>query len=191
MTLDDDWWTDPDDPPTLTHQHPREFNALLALYEQHAPQRVLEIGAWHGGTLKQWIKRAPRGAVVVAIDPGILGVWHDWAHAQGVRLECLAGRSQDQRIIDAARRFGPYDFVFIDGDHNYEAVKADFENYRTMMAPHGMMAFHDILAHPRYPGNHVRRVWDEIVEAGYTTYELIENTAFSWGGIGIATLGDH
>jgi cephalosporin hydroxylase len=189
-TQDDIWWTDTDNPPVPTHQHPREFDALLALYMSLCPRCVLEIGSWHGGTLKQWIKRAPRGAMVVSIDLGTSNPeqWHTWARDAGIRLFCLAGRSQEPDIIDEARRLGPYDFAFIDGDHTYEAVKADFENYRTMMAPGGVMAFHDILAHERYPDNQVRRVWDEIVAAGYPTSELIENHSFSWGGIGICYL---
>jgi len=179
---DDVWWMDADQVPT--HQHPHEFDDLLALYTQLQPQRVLEIGSWHGGTLKQWIERAPRGAVVVSIDPGVLDQWDGWAATAGVHLSCLTGRSQDQAIIDKAQTYGPYDFAFIDGAHDYVSVKADFENYRQMMAPGGVMAFHDILAHERYPDNHVRRVWDEIVAAGYTTRELVENPAFSWGGYG-------
>jgi len=189
-TQDDDvWWADADGIPT--HQHPREFAALLTLYTQLCPQRVLEIGSWHGGTLKQWITHAPRGACVVSVDTGMAhpDLWHGWAHTAGVHLTCLMGRSQEAQITDAARSYGPYDFVFIDGDHTYAAVKADWENYRTMMTPGGVMAFHDILAHPRYPDNQVRRVWDEIVARGHMTRDLIENPSFSWGGLGLVTRG--
>jgi len=180
---DDAWWTDADRVPT--HQHPHEFDDLLALYTALRPQRVLEIGSWHGGTLKQWIESATHDAVVVSIDTGTLDQWDAWAQAAGVQLIRLTGRSQDQAIVEAARGYGPYDFAFIDGAHDEASVKADFENYRPMMAPGGVMAFHDILAHPRYPDNQVRRVWDEIVAAGYRTRELVENPAFSWGGYGL------
>lgn len=189
---DDDWWVDAEDvDPIPTHQHPREFEELLALYEQLPPMRVLEIGSWHGGTLRQWIKRAPRDAQIVCIDPGIKNEWTTWANAYSVQLICLAGRSQDMAIVEAVRWRSPYDFAFIDGAHDYASVRADFENYYPMMAPGGVMAFHDILAHERYPGNEVRRVWDEIRAAGYRTQELIEDPAFSWGGIGLVIMGEH
>ena len=36
------------------------------------------------------------------------------------------------------------DFLFIDGDHSYDGVKADFEMYAPMVRPGGLIAFHDI-----------------------------------------------
>jgi cephalosporin hydroxylase len=33
--------------------------------------------------------------------------------------------------------------IFIDGDHSYDQVLADFNNYRDLLAPGGCMVFHD------------------------------------------------
>ncbi|MCH7704519.1 MAG: class I SAM-dependent methyltransferase, partial [Planctomycetes bacterium] len=33
--------------------------------------------------------------------------------------------------------------IFIDGDHAYDQVVADFENYRGLLAPGGCLVFHD------------------------------------------------
>ncbi len=33
--------------------------------------------------------------------------------------------------------------VFIDGNHSYDQVVADFTNYRDLLAPGGCMVFHD------------------------------------------------
>ena len=43
-------------------------------------------------------------------------------------------------------RAGPYDFIFIDGDHRYEPVKVDWENYAPLG---GVVAFHDSLGRSR------------------------------------------
>lgn len=37
----------------------------------------------------------------------------------------------------------PFDFIFIDGDHEYEAVKKDFEDWFKLIGPGGFIAFHD------------------------------------------------
>ena len=37
----------------------------------------------------------------------------------------------------------PFDFIFIDGDHTYDAVKQDFEQWFPLLQPGGIVAFHD------------------------------------------------
>lgn len=36
-----------------------------------------------------------------------------------------------------------FDFIWIDGDHNYEAVKKDFDDWFPRLSPSGIIAFHD------------------------------------------------
>ncbi len=44
---------------------------------------------------------------------------------------------------------GPdYDFIFIDGDHSYEAVKSDIAKVLPVLKPGGLIAFHDYRTHP-------------------------------------------
>ena len=38
---------------------------------------------------------------------------------------------------------GGFDFVYIDGDHHYEAVKADMKAWWPLVRPHGIMCGHD------------------------------------------------
>ena len=40
---------------------------------------------------------------------------------------------------------GPIDFLFIDGDHDYEAVRRDFEEWSPHVTSDGTLAFHDAL----------------------------------------------
>jgi predicted O-methyltransferase YrrM len=62
------------------------------------------------------------------------------------RLSPYAGRHSHLRMrsADAAKYIPPpVDFVFIDGDHRYEAVKDDCERYWPLILPGGILCGHD------------------------------------------------
>ncbi len=52
---------------------------------------------------------------------------------------------------DGAFPLDEYDLVFIDAAHEYEPVKADIEKALAVLAPDGLIAFHDF-KHPSHPG---------------------------------------
>ena len=137
-----------------------ELDQFLAVIERHKPKRVLEVGSWHGGTLWHWLQFHGR---VVAIDDEMRMAeeWKGWAKKAKADLHLLQGYSQQESIVEAARELGPYDFIFIDADHRYEPVKADWENYSPMIAPGGIFAFHDT-QHIGDPTYGVERLWGEI-----------------------------
>ena len=81
----------------------------------------------------------------------------------------------------------PLDFVFIDGDHHYEAVKRDFELYSTLMQPGGHIAFHDVAPQPAHSGNEVERFWTEL-KRSYACDEIRENPTRPGAGIGIVSV---
>lgn len=170
-----------------TFQTPFELERMLDLFHAASPAKVLEIGSWQGGTLWHWLE-AP---VVVAVDDTMrmAGAWESWADEAGSELHLLHGSSLDEAIVEQARALGPYDFVLIDGDHTYAAVKADWENYRTMVAPGGVVLFHDIFPRPDYG---VDQVWSEIkAEIGAQTVEICETSTPDdprWGGLGVVWL---
>jgi hypothetical protein len=58
-----------------------------------------------------------------------------------------------KRSVDAAREVadGSLDFVFIDGDHSYEGVRADIAAWRGKVKPGGLLGGHDY-ASPKFPG---------------------------------------
>ena len=45
-----------------------ELDRAVTLYRRKRPQRVLEIGVWYGGTLRNWLDHAVNDATVVAVD---------------------------------------------------------------------------------------------------------------------------
>jgi len=173
-------------PAVETFQAEFELDQLVALFERLAPSRVLEIGCWHGGTLWHWLQQPD--ATVVAIDDQMRASddWEGWALEAGSTLHALHGSSHDAAVIEAAAELGPYEFVFIDADHTYQAVKADWENYRPLAAAGGLVAFHDVVERPGYG---VSELWGEIkAETGARWMEIgqtVEPANESRCGIGV------
>lgn len=143
--------------PVPIWQNPTEFELFFNFVADRKPRRILEVGAFYGGTLWHWATRL-KPDVLVSID---LPVHHESEHWQRV-WECratwaswmdniewhdLIGRSDDWFLHDEARKAGPFDFMFIDGDHSYEGVKRDFALYHPMLSEGGIVAFHDTRRH--------------------------------------------
>jgi predicted O-methyltransferase YrrM len=75
------------------------------------------------------------------------------------------------------------DVLFIDADHTYEGVHADYHGYRPLVAPGGLIVFHDIVVHPHIPTVGVHQLWTEISYRWPSTQIITD--AEPWGGIGI------
>jgi len=103
----------------------------------------------------------------------------------GVEIVVLQGSSQEPAIIEAARSYGPYGWVFVDGDHDYTMVKEDWDNYRPMVAAGGVLVFHDIAGDDVEVGP--RELFAEIKAEGYKTGEYVHGGP-GWGGFGIVYL---
>lgn len=88
---------------------------------------------------------------------------------QGYDAEVHLGDSHTLFAKRWAELRGPFDFVFIDGDHTYEGVKLDWAWY----GPLGKtVAFHDINLTEN--AHAVPRAWGEIKGMGYRTVERID-----------------
>ena len=178
------------DPP-VAMQHAAELDALLELYTARKPRRVLEIGTYEGGTLYHWLKGRPK--IVVSVDDFSMGgdnrsLYPGWTPAR-TRLEVVAGSSRDPETFEAVAPLAPFDWAFIDADHSYPAVRADWELYLPLCE--GVIAFHDILPPSAdHPEIQVSALWAEIKDAGYRTVELIDDPGAPWGGIGVVFLDE-
>jgi hypothetical protein len=74
------------------------------------------------------------------------------------QLDSLVVPIQEESVKAAARWTGPQiDLLYIDGDHVYEAVRADFEAWCPLVGPEAVVIFHDY--DDWHPG--VRRLVDE------------------------------
>ncbi len=152
---------------------------------------VLEIGSCHGNSLRLFAPHLASGAIIRSIDIGDGTDWHEeqtWPpllktisdlQKQGFDARVNLRNSKAPDAVKWAEFWAPYDFVFIDGDHSYDGVKADWLNYGPM-AP--LVGFHDIAYQPR----EVKRLWAEI-KATHDTEEIVRSRM----GIGLVTERKH
>jgi cephalosporin hydroxylase len=180
-----------DETPVPITQSELEFQFVLELYNELQPKKILEVGSHHGGTLYHWIRNAPLGATVFAVDNQHINeeLYEEWA-GYNAEVKWAKGDSKDRDIIGQAKVYGPYDWVFIDGDHTLAGVLSDWLNYGPMVNRQrtSIVAFHDILPHEPYVGEdgtewpvEVNLLWREIRKE-YPTLEVISNPG---NGIGV------
>lgn len=172
-------------------QDERELSSFIALLQREGVGRYLEVGARDGDTFYKVMMSLPEGSFGVAVDlPG--GPWGRNSRAdlkaavaalEGRSGVAIFGDSTKPDIIKSVMDYGPFDAALIDGDHRYEGVKADWENY-----PARIVAFHDIAGDGVMKGSmavEVPRLWREI-KAEYEHVEFI--SPGSRMGIGAAWL---
>lgn len=138
-----------------------EFTALL---QEAAVGSFLEIGSQYGGSLWRIANALPKGARIVSVDLP----WGDGAtrphleaaitalNGQGYRAEAIFGDSTDPDIIARVQALGPFDAIFIDGNHTLPVVTRDWENFGPLAR---IVAFHDI-------------AWDRAVRPGRLPIEV-------------------
>jgi len=147
-------------PPGGLYQSPRQLAELLVYLSNRDIKSVIEIGAGAGWTtviIATYLERFNPSVRCVGID-----IKETFA-VESSLLECVPC---EFRIgTSAAMQAETFDFCYIDGDHSYGGVKADFETvgYRAAIC-----AFHDI--HDQWCPD-VRRVWLELRQK-FTNHEF-------------------
>lgn len=163
-------------------QDKNELDQLIKLIQMHGVKSYLEIGGKFGGSLWHIGNALPKGSRIVSVDlPHHYGVPHketrphleqciDALKKRGYDTHLILRDSTDPVTVKLVCKLGPFDLIFIDGNHLEQYVRKDWANY----GPLGkMVAFHDIawrfMPHkdtfkngkPRMP-IHVPIVWNEI-----------------------------
>jgi len=155
-----------------------ELTTFVNLLVERGVSSYLEIGARHGDTFHYIMSRLPAGSRGIAVDlgggpwgtpksvPVLRNVARD-LRAKGYTAHIVFGDSRDENTISTVVTHGHYDAVFIDGDHRYDGVKADWLNYGKL-AP--IVGFHDIVGTGQSDsaGNPVEvpKLWRELANVG-------------------------
>ena len=193
-------------------QVPNELVWLAPHIDRLQPHVVVEIGIYKAGWQYVMCPFYARGARIIGIDSMERHKWSDddsegkqllemlsRLEAAGFRTRFIQGRSDDSDIrgeVDKCLCWftGLYedtriDLLHIDGAHDYESVKADWDFYSYRVRKGGLVVLHDIGTQTSQMN--VKRLWEEI-KAGfkcetydqkYETYEFYEKN-----GIGVVVI---
>jgi hypothetical protein len=141
-------------PPPNGHQHfaqdEVEFSALLDIMKDS--MSILEIGSRYGESFRRFAKAINPRSRVVSVDfgrcvdsqgfhsgPWLYKVCGDLSE-EGYDVHLILRDSQEPETVRQVEKLGPFDFVFIDGDHSEKGVNLDWINYGPMGK---VVAFHD------------------------------------------------
>lgn len=159
-------------------QDPDEIARLVRVLVKIGARSLLEIGSRCGGSLWQLSNGMLFGARIVSIDSGVGLGGNNPGQVEALRncvrtlselgydAHFLHGDSRKPKIVAAAKALGPYNAVFIDGDHTYAGVEFDWMTYGAM-ATH-IVALHDVCfqwdSEMKYPPDHigVPKLWKKI-----------------------------
>jgi predicted O-methyltransferase YrrM len=144
---------------------------------------ILEIGCYDGGS-SYYLNQFARN--MITIDNNNPCRFEKYLPKFRSNYRYVAG---DSHHPDQTRLFGEYewDFAFIDGDHSYEGVKADFYNLLPYLKKGTPVAFHDIAIsdfHHQH-GCYVGEFWEELKREYKATKFEEFSTNSEWAGIGI------
>jgi len=116
-------------------------------------RRLVEIGVWHGVNTRRLRAKMASDGVLFAVDPFPPSRFgFSWEHliARGEvgRVSNGTVRFLVMTSVQAAAMFNdicaePLDFIFIDGEHTYEGLQADWTLWAPRIAAGGIVALHD------------------------------------------------
>ncbi|MEO0559033.1 MAG: class I SAM-dependent methyltransferase [Bacteroidota bacterium] len=139
--------------PAVTQTSQAERDALAR--HATAKTRLAEIGVFQGRTTGVLSAVMDPGGVYFAIDPypggGRTGIDFNQRIARREVNRRAAGRVEWVQATGAEAPTHPrlqgeqVDFLFIDGDHRYDGLKADWEAWRDLVAPGGIVGLHDTI----------------------------------------------
>ena len=144
-----------------------ELLIISSLVAFHKPKVVLEIGTFNGNTTLQMALNAPKEAIIHTLDlppfevttkEPILKSDLPFVFEKEKKVRKYIKSQIEHKIKQylgdsTAYNFklftkeGLPEFVFIDGGHSYECVKSDTKKALEILAPGGIIIWHDFIPH--------------------------------------------
>lgn len=113
---------------------------------------VVEVGVFEGATSARLAATIHPSGRLFLVDPFVPGTRPERllgiSYCRSIAERSVAPWRDRVRFlrstsIDAAREIDGAELIFIDADHSYEAVRADFLAWSERLATNGVLAFHD------------------------------------------------
>ena len=174
-------------------QNRSEIVQAAEFFKNMNVRNFMEIGTDQGGTFAIWSKLSEDGKrISVDMPHGTYGVnsydvsvRDKYLKSLGSNVTMIHGDSHSDEIknsVSSMLKEGELDFLFIDGDHTYEGVKKDYEDYKKYVKDGGWIGFHDIknTEFHRNANCRVDLLWNELEGE---KIEFIDNSS-QYGGIG-------
>lgn len=165
--------------------HPEETRAVFDDVRELGLRSYVEIGSRCGDSFYVLSQALPTGSTVIAVDlpngpwgrPGTEARLRERAsqlRELGYEAHVIIGDSRCKNTIKQVLTLSPlYQLCFIDGDHSYEGVSTDWDNYGRFAE---WVVFHDT-CQDKVPGP--RRLWSELVAAD--TFDVHKTFNHGWG----------
>jgi hypothetical protein len=128
-----------------THQVETEIDAFINILRREGARSFLEIGSKFGATLWRVANALPAGSRIVSVDINVNGDDLRQCIARlckkGYDAHLIIGNSMSHVTADRVRKLGPFDVLFVDGNHKLMYVESDWKTYGPMAK---IVGFHDI-----------------------------------------------
>ena len=162
-----------------------EFLIRKTVGQWGSPKNILEIGCYDGGS-SYYLSHFADHMITIdnndpcRFDPADMNrnCYSDYTYVAGD-----SHAPEQTKLFDKHK----WDFAFIDGDHSYEGVKADFYNLLPHLEKGTPVAFHDIVISDFHHthGCYVGEFWRDLKkEYKATKFEEFSLNA-EWAGIGL------
>lgn len=178
-----------------------EIVPFLNYVADHNPTVIGEIGLKHGGNSFLFLRRLQNVRLYLGMDLVLENINKlKFYRRANQKMHILEGNSQLPDVVGRAKRHlgdQRFDFLFIDGDHEYDGVLEDLIQWYSLVKPGGLIAFHDIVPDQetrtgvkdessRLWGGGVHKLWANI-KPHFKHKEFVDNWEQGGFGIGVIT----
>ena len=87
----------------------------------------------------------------------------------------IEGLSNEDRVIELARRKGPFDVLYVDGNHNYDIVCEDIDTYVPLVESGGFIVMDDASNYLTIPDHMIRMNWKGLMDVSNAVRDHLEN----------------